>query len=233
MGFRIGFHSDRGLIMLQNLFLASPFSLPCNTSRFLCLLSSSFHPFLESWSAALRTCCSFFFLSKAERSGSSPFYGYLSGSAKAVERPCAREARHHDNPSLEPGCAVRKITFLKQPREMGLLMIKQLSSDYYALKLELPCIMLEDRIWGSRTGKLLIQIRTGIKILDSCLSHVFSDAFVLTWTIRDRACITINWTLGTTKWARKGTRTKADSPVTASSDVLEKEEIVLIWSQSY
>ena len=83
---------------------------------------------------------------------------------KAVERPCAREARHHDNPSLEPGCAVRKITFLKQPREMGLLMIKQLSSDYYVLKLELPCIMLEDRIWGSRTGKLLIQIRTGIKM---------------------------------------------------------------------
>ena len=152
---------------------------------------------------------------------------------KAVERPCAREARHHDNPSLEPGCAVRKITFLKQPREMGLLMIKQLSSDYYVLKLELPCIMLEDRIWGSRTGKLLIQIRTGIKILDSCLSHVFSDAFVLTWTIRDRACITINWTLGTTKCTWKWIRTKADSPVTASSDVLEKEVLVHIWSQSF
>ena len=54
-------------------------------------------------------------------------------------------------------------------------MIKQLSSDYYALKLELPCIMLEDRIWGSRTGKLLIQIRTGRYIvLDSCLFSCFS-----------------------------------------------------------
>ena len=76
------------------------------------------------------------FKSRAQRFQS--FYGYFSGSAKAVERPCAREERHHDIPFLEPGRAVRKITFLKQPREMGLLMIKQLSSDYYVSKLELP-----------------------------------------------------------------------------------------------
>ena len=83
------------------------------------------------------------FKSRAQRFQS--FYGYFSGSAKAVERPCAREERHHDIPFLEPGRAVRKITFLKQPREMGLLMIKQPSARYYASKLELPWNMPEDR----------------------------------------------------------------------------------------
>ena len=99
---------------------------------------------------------------------------------KAVERPCAREARHHDNPSLEPGCAVRKITFLKQPRKMGLLMIKQLSSDYYASKLELPWIMPEEGYGALGRESYLFRSGRTSRILDSCLFHAFrTHSFLL------------------------------------------------------